>query len=473
MTRETQRFDGAFVQAADFTNPASRTWVDELLEREQWMGHRDKMPFAPWGERDDPAPCSKHDVTADKCDCDARWRWGHEDLHRTGTAVRGMLATGEIDGMAFLQQKEDPYVFVDGDDVRCPETGAVHPAFKALLALFGETYCDVSVSETGVHANYCGDVPGDGTEPSWALDNKPWGANDEVPEIEIYETKHVCVATGRHVPGTPVAVNEWNHDAVKDVLVAVGEYDDGESCSLSSTGNMPALTPPSDDDGDTEVTNDVQDVYDAINRIDARRVADQTIVDEWTDSASEKHRAFLPTWGSNSDGGSANFVNADVWKDKGHVGGYGGPVCMVAIDCKFVSPGDAKPGCVSGEQYWTCVEKLREMGFNIPEYESGDNNTDTTGEYLAVADDYASGDGDPFMSKEALLVACVKARDDGAVPDDADVPEKALHPVIESVAGVDVESESVTDGTWGLARDVFDSLDEETALDKFAAELPG
>ncbi|MDJ1433542.1 hypothetical protein [Halostagnicola sp. A-GB9-2] len=39
---------------ADFATPASNIWPDELLEREQWMGHVDKKLFAPWADRDHP-----------------------------------------------------------------------------------------------------------------------------------------------------------------------------------------------------------------------------------------------------------------------------------------------------------------------------------------------------------------------------------------------------------------------------------
>ncbi len=471
-----QHFEGSFVQEAEFTNPGKATWVPELLDRKNWMGHRGKKPFAPWGDRDAPAPCSKHGVTADKCDCDARWKWGFVDQHRTGHDALKRCVTADVDGVAFLQQKGDPYVFVDGDDVRCPDSGRVHPGFAAVLALFGATYCDVSVSKSGVHANYRGDVPGDGTEPSWALDDEPWGANDDVPEIEIYETKHVCVSTGRHVPGTPVAVNEWNADAVEGVLKAVGEYDDpNDTRDSRRSGGMPALKDGDGSEAPDGVTNDMQDVYDAVERLDRRDVAERTIVAEWTDPATETHRAFLPTWGSSSDGGSANFVNEDIWKDKGQMGGYGGPVAMAAIDCGFVNPRNAEPGCVSGAEYAACVQHLREKGFSIPEYkpDGDDGEEDGVEAFLAVAAEYAPDGGDPFMSNEALLVACVKARDAGAVPDDADVPERALHPVIESVTGVDADSGSVTGGTWGLARDVFDALDENTALGKFGVAFTG
>ncbi|MDJ1431478.1 hypothetical protein QNM96_05345, partial [Halostagnicola sp. A-GB9-2] len=107
---------------ADFANPASNTWPDELLEREQWMGHVGKKPFAPWADRDHP----EADV-----DEDARWKWGLKENYGDGETIAMAEIDPRLDGRAFLQTEDDPFVYVDGDDVRCPETGDVHPAFIA------------------------------------------------------------------------------------------------------------------------------------------------------------------------------------------------------------------------------------------------------------------------------------------------------------------------------------------------------
>lgn len=45
---------GAWSTAA-FDDPAPNTYPPALLEREQWVGHVEKMPFAPWSDRD-PTP---------------------------------------------------------------------------------------------------------------------------------------------------------------------------------------------------------------------------------------------------------------------------------------------------------------------------------------------------------------------------------------------------------------------------------
>lgn len=101
-------------EGASFTTPESDVWPPELLECEQWMGHVEKKLSAPWGDRDHP----ESDV-----DKDARWKWGLTENYVDGATV--VLAEDHLrlDGRAFLQQHDDPYVHVDGDDVRCPDTG--------------------------------------------------------------------------------------------------------------------------------------------------------------------------------------------------------------------------------------------------------------------------------------------------------------------------------------------------------------
>ena len=150
----------------DWSAPESGVYPDALLDREQWMARDGKLPFAPWGDRDAPAECNTADCPADRadearCDRDARRKWGYEEFYRDGETVAMAEADPKIDGRAYIQRARDPFSFVDGDDVRDPETGAVHPAFVDILNRFGLTYADVSTSGTGVHANYEGELPND------------------------------------------------------------------------------------------------------------------------------------------------------------------------------------------------------------------------------------------------------------------------------------------------------------------------
>jgi hypothetical protein len=231
----------------------------------------------------------------------------------------------------FIQREADPFAFVDGDDVRDPETGEVHPAFRAILEHLGLTYADVSTSGGGVHAVYRGEIPLEGvTQGVFALDTEPWGANDEAPQVEIYTGKHVCVATGDHLPGSGTAVEEWDDDALGAILRANGITASPEptaDTSVDLNDHEPTATASS------ETTDDIRDLFHALDRLDARRVAADTIVHAWNDSASTSsgNRAFVPVWGRNASG-TANIVDAEIWQDTGGTG-YGGADVMAAIDC--------------------------------------------------------------------------------------------------------------------------------------------
>ncbi|PGF16168.1 hypothetical protein CP556_08615 [Natrinema sp. CBA1119] len=350
--------------SADFEAPTPGIWPEELLDREQWMGHVEKKPFAPWADRDHP------DADPDK---DARWKWGITDNYGDGETIAMAEVDPRLDGRAFLQQEDDPFVYVDGDDVRDPETGDVHPAFIAILEQLGATYADISQSEAGVHAQYKGTLPEDVKQAAWQLDEDPWGSNEDLPSIEIYDGKRVCVATGQHVPGTPTDVREWNADVLEPILEATDQVDTrdrarNEEISVDREEyDLEDYTPEAT--SSSETTDEIRDVFAAVDRLDAQRVAEKTIVQRWNDTAStsEGERAFWPTWGSLSDGGTANIVNDQRWQDTGDLGGYGGPVTMAAIDAGEIRPANARP--VDGETWWRGVERLRDLGFAIPEYE--------------------------------------------------------------------------------------------------------
>ncbi len=143
------------------------------------------------------------------------------------------MATADprIDGRVFIQLEDDRYTHVDGDDVRCPETGEVHPAFIPVLEHLGLTYADISTSGSVVHAHYTGELPIDGkTQATIELDTEPWGANDTAPSVEFHAGKRLCVTTGEHVDGTPLDLSEWDHDALRAILEAHG-YNDREPVS--------------------------------------------------------------------------------------------------------------------------------------------------------------------------------------------------------------------------------------------------
>ncbi|MEF8882155.1 MAG: hypothetical protein V5A34_06505, partial [Halapricum sp.] len=354
----------------DFSDTTRDTYPPELLDVEQWMGRLDgkKMPFSPWADRDYPE--------ADPDD-DARYKWGLRENYADGDTVAMAEDDPRLDGRVFIQREEDPYAFVDGDDVRDPETGEVHPAFVAILEHLGVTYADVSTSGAGVHAYYRGEIPLDGVpQAAFDIDTEPWGANDDPPAVEIYPNKHVNVTTGDHIVGTGTRIAEWNSDALESILRAQGLDDKPEPAAdqdLDLEDHDPAATEAD------ETTDDIKDIIYAIDRLDARRVAADTIVHTWNDSASTsgENRAFAPTWGPNANG-TANIVNREIWQDTGGMG-YGGPVVMAAIDCSDLPSYDERtqPSDVRGADWFRAVDHLRELGYAVPELEDPE---DTDGE---------------------------------------------------------------------------------------------
>lgn len=270
-SNQTARKSDGNWQGVDFTTTESDTYPPELLKREQWMGRKGKLPFAPWANRDEAVECTNpdhDDDTVDKCDCDARWKWGYAGNYVDGQTVALAEDDPRLDGRVFLRREEDPYAFVDGDDVRDPVTGDVHPGFRRVLTRLGITYADVSTSGSGVHAYYKGVLPDGMGKTVFELDSELRGTNDDPPTVEIYANKHVNVATGEHITGTPVSVAEWDSDALSALLAEHDALKDDPEPVDHDTDRDLGL-----DDHDPsattreEVTTDARDIAHAVDEL--------------------------------------------------------------------------------------------------------------------------------------------------------------------------------------------------------------
>ena len=127
-----------------------------------------------------------------------------------------------------------------------------------------------------------------------------------------------------------------------------------------------------------ETTGDIRDIFTALDRLDAQRVADRTIVDEWLESSSSANRTFRPTWAPSDYSGTAVFCTTDQYVDTGDRGGKGGPAVMAAIDAGLVRDTQC-PEAVNGETWFDAVDHLRDLGFSIPKLDrsmSSDNEAD-------------------------------------------------------------------------------------------------
>ena len=89
------------------------------------------------------------------------------DLLTWGTFEEAVeaLESGSYAGMGFVFCSADPFVGIDVDNCRNPETGEVDPQVLDLIAQYEKRYTEVSVSGTGIHLITFGKIRG-GTKKS-------------------------------------------------------------------------------------------------------------------------------------------------------------------------------------------------------------------------------------------------------------------------------------------------------------------
>ncbi len=119
---------------------------DEMKIRPQWVnwrleerdGELTKVPYTPGTRR----KASSTDLLT--------WR-SFEDA---------MRSLGRFDGVGFVFCSADPFVGIDFDKCRNPETGEVDPQVLGYIEKFEDRYVEVSVSGTGVHLITRGKIKG-------------------------------------------------------------------------------------------------------------------------------------------------------------------------------------------------------------------------------------------------------------------------------------------------------------------------
>lgn len=449
----------------DFSTTEPGIWAPPQITFDTWMCRKEsKQPYAPWTDADADVTCN-HDshaepTTCAECEHHAGYKWGsdgsREHVHTDHETAKEFAQTHPAlsSDLVFIQRESDPFVFVDGDDVRCPESGRVHPTFEKFLEQLGLTYADVSTSGGGVHAIYRGEIPLEGVAaPAFEIDEEPWGENEDKPVIEIYDGKHVCVATGDHVAGSGTEINEWNVEAVENILREYG-FNEEPKPSADHSADLSDHTPSATKS--TETTGEIRDVFAALDRLDPKRVADKTIVRRWT----RGNRSFLPVWGSPDDNGTANYVDEKIWHDTGDAGGYGGPAVMAAIDAGLVHHAGVTPSDVSGETFFEAVDHLRELGFDIPELDESAARQ-TRSDYLEadLAQYSEETEPDPYTDHEAQLRACLRARAAGAVAAETEPPTLALMALMEHVMGYKPRRD-MSDATRELLVEAYHDIEE-------------
>jgi len=108
--------------------------------------------------------------------------------------------TGDAAGLGFVFTDDDPFVGIDLDDCRVPETETTLDWAENIVETL-DSYTEISPSGTGYHVIVRGNLPGD---------------RNRKGDVELYETARFFTVTGDHVEGTPTEIRE-REDALETV----------------------------------------------------------------------------------------------------------------------------------------------------------------------------------------------------------------------------------------------------------------
>jgi len=152
-----------------------------LAERPQWVNWRREM-------RDDKSTKVPYTPGTNR-------RASTTDLMTWGTLSEALLAyaTGEppYDGIGFAFSSADPYVGIDLDDCRNPETAVISPWAQKIISRVQEGYVEASPSGKGVHIIVQGTVRDGGRSR-----RKVRERGEVVGEIEMYSRERFFTITG-------------------------------------------------------------------------------------------------------------------------------------------------------------------------------------------------------------------------------------------------------------------------------------
>lgn len=158
-----------------------------LRERTQWVCWRTELRDG----KETKIPINPTTGQKAKTDDSATWS-GFE------TALEYCREADRIEGVGFVFSAEDPFVGIDLDDCRDPETGEIDQWAQGILDRV-DSYIEISPSGTGIHLIVRGVLPGDRNRRS---------------DIEVYEDFRYFTVTGRPVSGAGSSdgVSECQHN---------------------------------------------------------------------------------------------------------------------------------------------------------------------------------------------------------------------------------------------------------------------
>lgn len=353
---------------------------DELEPAIEWTGGlqyfdslKEYPQFIPW-RPETKQPHAIHRDTENTMSWSDPGNWSSFD--------DGSLMTEDprLEGAGFVLQDPhdpyrppaDPFCFIDLDDVRNPETGAVHPTAAEFVAE-ADTYTAISTSGTGIHIIGKGQLP-DGVKTIQA--ELPDDPDFPTASIEVYDGKRFIALTGKHSKGTPTEANEigaFLHE-LTDRFVSK-ERCSPEYCGEEWDTEQDFDDPQHDRDEIQEVrtTTKLDVIADAISHVTPE---DVTLKSQRTEvrSDDDKKYSFDPAWGDESESGTRlGYDGAEmgwIYRD-GNVDIDA--LQVVALEENIISSPYQYP---SGADWWEAITELRNRGAHIPYFENPAWHTD-------------------------------------------------------------------------------------------------
>lgn len=346
---------------------AANIWPDTLREREQWLTWKRtddgrKIPRAPFAY---PNHLDRY-VNAHDPD--------HQTSFTDAQEWAEMLPGHEL---AYDIRNRDDFpdedlVLLDYDDVRNPDTGAIHATVREHLDQAG-SYGALSTSGAGVHllglfpdgfpeGVKTIDSPLDLDLPS-TDDHNPADDSSQPDatafpnaEIEGYDSKRFVGLTGQHITQTPTDL--------ADLTAFIADL--CETYATTAEGSPDTHREPErsrEELAEMDHTYEIQDVFDAIEHTHPRDIRlRSTVTNERPDS-----KDLDPSWATSGSGTRlAQFDDGWVYR-KGMCGLDA--LQVVALEESLIRSEHEYP---DGKTFFEALEALRERGASIPYYVSAD-----------------------------------------------------------------------------------------------------
>jgi len=316
---------------------SSREFPDEFTEVDNWCVWQ-KIDGAKRPVRDD--------------DPTTPMRWSDESNRISHVDAMGLVATKDVEPGFIIHDvppDEPRPAFFDFDDVRDPDSGAVHPTVLDIIDT-DDLYAMVSTSGTGVHAyGYVSEVPEDYVaECEFDLPD-----DEKFPDAtcEVYARMRFIAITGKKLVGSADELPNVTSEVDSLIREHGREKNDAEE-------HEPELD--REEIEEIEKTNDMGVIFDAIKRTE---FSDFRLDSSVTNRRADGSMDLDPSWTDSDSGTRLGYDEDGFVYRKGNY--HLDALQVVALEEGFITDESEYP---EGEAFHTALDELRERGAPIPRY---------------------------------------------------------------------------------------------------------